>query len=86
VQGVKEEDLPVILPEVNDPKEVGSSVLANRKEFFETKCPKCGGKGKRETDTLDTFFDSSWYFLRFVDSHNQDKVSHYKFYFNNDNL
>ena len=64
---VPEEDLPVILPEhiEFDPK--GDSPLAQYKKFLNTNCPKCGGFAKRESDTMDTFVCSSWYFLRFTD-------------------
>ncbi|HDQ03147.1 MAG TPA: leucine--tRNA ligase, partial [Deltaproteobacteria bacterium] len=62
---VLEKDLPVILPENVKLSSDGGSPLAALKEFAETKCPKCGGKAKRETDTMDTFVESSWYFDRF---------------------
>lgn len=69
---VPEEDLPVVLPEVKsyEPSGDGRSPLANVPEFVNVDCPKCGGKGQRETDTMDGFACSSWYFLRFADPHN----------------
>lgn len=69
---VPDDQLPVELPEVEsyEPSGDGRSPLANVPEFANTTCPKCGGKAERETDTMDGFACSSWYFLRFADPHN----------------
>ncbi len=66
---VPEKDLPVLLPEKVDFKVAGNP-LATNKDFVNLKCPKCDGKGRRETDTMGGFVDSSWYFLRYCDSKN----------------
>ncbi len=62
---VAEEDLPVLLPEDADLLEGGKSPLPELESFVSAVCPKCGGKARRETDTMDTFVDSSWYYLRY---------------------
>ena len=67
---VPEEDLPVLLPEVEDFRPKGKPPLASNEEWLHVSCPRCGGPGVREADTMDTFVDSSWYFLRYVDPHN----------------
>src|SRR5271156_2094981 len=80
---VAEKDLPVILPDNVPITLAGGSPLLNVPEFLNTTCPKCGGPARRETDTMDTFVDSSWYFYRYADARNnqapfdKDKIAYW---------
>lgn len=73
IQPVPEDQLPVLLPKDVDFKVVGKSPILTSPTFTETTCPVCGGKARRETDTMDTFICSSWYYMRFADAKNSEK-------------
>ncbi len=74
---VSEDQLPVKLPEVEsyEPTDTGESPLASITEWVNTKCPKCGGDAKRETDTMPNWAGSSWYYLRYIDPHNNKEFA-----------
>lgn len=74
---VPENQLPVLLPNVEnyEPTDSGESPLANIHDWVNTTCPTCGGAGKRETDTMPNWAGSSWYFLRYIDPHNEEEFA-----------
>ncbi|MBI2013305.1 MAG: leucine--tRNA ligase [Candidatus Colwellbacteria bacterium] len=79
-QPVPEKDLPVLLPKIKDFRPTGTdkSPLATHKEFYEVKCPNCKEKARRETDVSDTFLDSAWYYLRYLDPKYKNGLSNPK--------
>ncbi len=74
---VPEEELPLLLPDVEnyEPTDNGESPIAKMRDWVETTCPKCGGKAERETDTMPQWAGSSWYFLRYMDPHNDKELA-----------
>lgn len=75
-----EKDLPLVLPETNDylPNAKGDSPLSKIDSFVNCTCPKCGGKAKRETDTMPNWAGSSWYWIRYCDPHNSEKIADFE--------
>jgi leucyl-tRNA synthetase len=69
---VPEDELPVILPDIEDYLPKGKAPLESNEEWMRVECPRCGGEARREAETMDTFVDSSWYFLRYCDAHNDE--------------
>ncbi len=67
---VPEDELPLLLPDIDDYTPKGKAPLASNEEWMSVDCPRCGGPAQRDPDTMDTFVDSSWYFIRYVDPHN----------------
>jgi leucyl-tRNA synthetase len=70
---VPDSELPVLLPDVEDYRPKGKPPLASNEEWLNVPCPSCGKPGRREAETMDTFVDSAWYFLRYCDPHNTDE-------------
>ncbi|MBP3921032.1 MAG: leucine--tRNA ligase [Bacilli bacterium] len=77
---LNDSDLPLTLPKTNDymPNETGNSPLSKIDEWVNCKCPKCGGNAKRETDTMPNWAGSSWYWLRYIDPHNENALADYE--------
>jgi len=77
---LNEENLPILLPDTDDykPNEDGSSPLSKIESWVNTKCPKCGGDAKRETDTMPNWAGSSWYWIRYMDPHNDKELVNYE--------
>lgn len=71
---VPEEELPVLLPDIEDYAPKGRSPLAAAEDWVQVPCPACGADARRETDTMDTFVDSSWYFMRYCDARNEEQA------------